>query len=165
MTVPRLRGRELEAAEQKIGQQYTRQFVEDEDPSPKKTPKLTAAIVEPVERPVDKKWAEMMQFAEDLIEVTVHTTSEKNAEPFVLVACNGINQYFVRGQKQAVKRKFVEVLARAKQTNYENQQIKMDNGEETYIYPARTALRYPFTVHNDPNPKGIDWLKSVLADA
>lgn len=161
--MPRLRGKELDAATQKIGQQHTRQFIEDEDVKAK--PKLTPAPVESVDRPINKEWADQMAFNEEVIEVIVHTTSEKNAETVVEFFNGGIRQNFIRGQKQSVKRKFVEQLARCKQTNYENQQVKMDNGEETYIYPAQTALRYPFSVISDPNPRGVDWLKSVLAEA
>lgn len=160
--MPRLRGKELDAATQKIGQQHTRQFIEEEDETAK--PKLSVPVIESVDRPVDKKWAEAMAFNEEVIEVVVHTTSDKTAEKIVEVFNNGIRQMFIRGEKQKVKRKFVEVLARAKQTNYGNQQIKTDNGEEVYVYPASTALRYPFSVVNDPNPRGIDWLKSVLAE-
>ena len=158
--MPRLK-KDLEAAEQVIGQRHTRQFLETDDAKPSLTPQA----VEPVGRPVDKDWADQMKFMEEVIEVTVHTSSEKFAEPVVEVFCNGIPQRFARGNRQAVKRKYVEVLARAKQTNYGNQQIVQENGEETYTYPASTALRYPFTVNNDPNPRGIDWLKSVLAEA
>ena len=106
-----------------------------------------------------------MAFNEEVIEITVHTSAEKFAEPIVEVFCNGIPQRFARGKKQAVKRKYVEVLARAKQTNYGNQQIVQDNGEGIFLYPSSTGLRYPFTVNNDPNPRGLDWLKSVLAEA
>lgn len=158
--MPRLRGRQLEAAEQQIGQPGTRQFVEDEDGNAKMSPSL----IEPVDRPIDHQRAEALAFNEEILEVTVHTSADKNAEPIVEVFNGGIAQRFIRGQKQKVKRKFVEVLARAKQTSYSNQKVIIEGGDETYVYPESTALRYPFVVHSDPNPKGVDWLKSILAE-
>jgi hypothetical protein len=164
--MPRLRGKALEAAEQVVGQDQTRQFVEDEDEHTgrKKKPKLNATLIEPVDKPVNKEWAEQMAFNEEIIKIRVHESTDKLAENPVEVFCNGMPQRFIRGQEQAVKRKYVEVLARAKQTTFGNQKITIGQGEETYVYPSHTALRYPFSVVEDPSPKGRDWLKSVLAE-
>ncbi len=159
--MPRLRGKQLEAAEQQIGQPTVRKL---KTTGPAKDA-LSPALIEPVDSPFKKQWAEDMQFNEEKVEVTVHTTSDKNAEPIVEVYNNGVPQRFIRGKRQTVKRKFVEVLARAKMTSYGNQKIMLDGGDETYVYPESTALRYPFTVHSDPNSRGIDWLKSILAEA
>lgn len=163
--MPRLRGKQLEAAEQTIGQDSVRKFVRGPEKDIPKKAALEQKLVEAVERPVSDTWAEDMQFNEEKVEVTVHTTSDKNAEPIVEVYNNGIPQRFIRGKRQTVKRKFVEVLARAKMTSYGNQKIMLDGGDETYVYPESTALRYPFTVHSDPNPRGIDWLKAILSEA
>jgi hypothetical protein len=163
--MPRLRGKELEAAAQKVGQDSVRQFVRGpSNPDKARAAEMQPKIIEPVDRVVDHKWADNMAFNEEIVEVTVHTTSDKNAEPIVEVYNNGVPQRFIRGRRQPVKRKFVEVLARAKMTSYGNQKIMLDGGDETYVYPESTALRYPFTVHNDANPRGIDWLKSILAE-
>jgi len=171
--MPRLRGKSLDAAEQQIGQKYTRQFVEDDkdetqpgrrlDPK-RRRPSLTPSLIEPVDRPVNKEWADQMAFNEELVTIRVHESTDKFAENPVEVFCNGIAQRFLRGQDQVVKRKYVEVLARAKMTTYGNQKITIGDGEESYVYPSHTALRYPFAVVEDQNPKGRDWLKSVLAE-
>jgi hypothetical protein len=159
--MPRLRGKQLDAAEQVVGQDGVRTL---KATGPAKTA-LSPKLIEPVERVVNQEWADDMVFANEMVEVTVHTTSDKNAEPIVEVYNNGIPQRFIRGKRQTVKRKFVEVLARCKMTTYGNQKIMLDGGDETYTYPESTALRYPFTVNADSNPKGIDWLKSILSEA
>jgi len=124
---------------------------------------LEPALIEPVERPVKKDHADRLAFNEEKIEVMVHESTDKNAEAVVEVFVNGIPQRFVRGQTQAVKRKFVEALARAKRTAYSQEKV-MDNGIESYRNVPHTALGYPFSVVRDPNPRGADWLKSVLAE-
>ena len=49
-----------------------------------------------------------LKFMEEAVEVMVHDSTDPNAENPVLVAVNGVNQYFIRNQPQVVKRKFVE---------------------------------------------------------
>lgn len=151
----------LEAAEQKIGQDRPRAM---SSTGPAKT-SLEAAHIEVVDRPVNKDWAEQMAFNEEAIEIMVHESTDKNAEIVVEVFNGGVPQRFIRGQKQMVKRKFVEVLARAKETRYSQEKVRDDDGNESYRNVPHTALRYPFSVISDANPRGRDWLTSVLAEA
>lgn len=151
----------LEAAEQVIGQDRPRTM---KSTGPAKE-SLAPSHIEVVDRPVNKDWADMMAFNEEVIEIMVHESTDKNAEIVVEVFNGGIPQRFIRGQTQAVKRKFVEVLARAKETRYSQEKVRDDEGNESYRNVPHTALRYPFSVVKDPSPRGGDWLKSVLAEA
>ena len=75
-------------------------------------------------------------------------------------------QRFIRGQKQTVKRKFVEVLARARDVTYD-QDIGVDRstGEAVQRMIPRIGLKYPFDVLEDPSPQGRAWLQALLQDA
>jgi hypothetical protein len=62
-----------------------------------------------------------------------------------------------------VKRKFVEGLARAKKTSYGNTlRVDQQTGLQSYVWPSKTGLRYPFAVIEDKNPRGKTWLEAVL---
>lgn len=106
---------------------------------------------------------------ETLIINIMESVDEKNPEPVVFLAVNGIGAgphntpYVPRGVDIQVKRFHVEKLARAKRTSYDNKEITVD-GERKFIYPSKTALQYPFTVLHDPNPRGAQWLKQLLAE-
>ena len=104
-----------------------------------------------------------LKFMEESVEVMVHDSTDPNAENPVLVAVNGVNQYFIRNQPQVVKRKFVEVLARAKTTAIATREVVGFDGERTTRIDKSTALRYPFSVIRDSNPSGAQWLRNVLS--
>lgn len=119
--------------------------------------------IKPVDGPEWKEKAAMLAFMEEPVEVVVHTSTDKNAEPIVEVFNDGRVQRFIRGQKQTVKRKFVEVLARAKVDSFGNEAFTNDEGIQGYRHPKSVSLRYPFSVVND-STRGQDWLQKVLAE-
>lgn len=163
--MPRLKPHQVrkhfETEEQKVGQDKPR-VMKSTGPAKQS---LEAASIEVVDKPVDKVWADQMAFNEEVIKVLVHESTDKNAEAIVEVFNGGIPQRFLRGQEQDVKRKFVEVLARAKMTTFTQEKYKDGDGVDSVKQVPHTALRYPFSVVNDPNPRGKDWLKAVLAEA
>lgn len=111
-----------------------------------------------------KKWHDEMAFANEIITVRVHPTTDRNAHPLPEVYVNGRVQRFPRGEEIQVRRCFVERLARAMATTFGNVKVKGPDGEDKYIYPASSAEVYPFVVIGD-TPKGEAWLKSVMASA
>jgi len=121
--------------------------------------------IEIVDGPDFRKRADALAFMEEKIEIMVHETTYKNAQPIVESWCNGRSQFFFRGQPTVVKRKYVGVLARAKQTTYTQQNVRLPNGDNTIRNIPHTALQYPFSVLQDPNPKGADWLRQTVAEA
>jgi hypothetical protein len=109
--------------------------------------------------------AEELAFMEEPVEVMVSPTTDKNAERLPQVAVNGVNQYFMRGKRMSVKRKFVEALARAKKTGISTMPAKDQDGADTMNIVQETGLKYPFSVSHDRNPNGSAWLENVLAEA
>lgn len=116
-------------------------------------------------QPLSTDYANALAFAEEKVTVMIHDDSDPNAENPVQVAVNGINQFFFRGQPQDVKRKYVEVLARAKRNRISTPEVTDGSGSRTNIVRQSSSLRYPFSVMFDPNPKGAMWLKNIMTEA
>ena len=106
-------------------------------------------------------YAKELAFMEEIVDVMVHESTDPHAEPVVDVYCNGMPQRFVRGQMQKVKRKYVEILANARQTSIKTN-VRNDGDNVYNRIDKHTALRYPFSMQ-DSNPRGQAWLKKLLA--
>lgn len=102
-------------------------------------------------------------FMNELVTVLVHATTDENQPPQVIVNCNGMNQPIMRGYPTEVKRKYVEILARMKETKY-NQFTPNPSEPDRIVMQARHGLSYPFDVVEDKNPRGRAWLNNVLAE-
>jgi hypothetical protein len=100
-------------------------------------------------------------FANEILTVRVATSALDPAP--VHTSVNGIAQYFVRGYKQKVKRKYVEALARARSYTYA-QEVADPRDPSNIRMVERTVLSYPFEILHDPNPKGREWLERILAE-
>ena len=145
----------VESQEQQVGQDGVREFNKDNE--------LPHVEVAPPEGK-SRKWMEDMAFANEIVTVMVHESTDKMANPFPEIWVNGRVQRFVRGQEQQVRRCFVEKLARMKATTFDNLKTKDVDGEDVYRYPTHTALVYPFVCIGD-SEKGKAWLKAILAEA
>jgi len=104
-----------------------------------------------------------LAFAQERVTVIVHETSEEDADEVVMTSVNGKTELYRRGTEKVVARCHVEVLARAKKTTYGNEKYRKQNGDESIRHPARHGLRYGFSVVEDKNPVGREWLKIILA--
>lgn len=102
-------------------------------------------------------------FMNELVEVMVHATTDENQAPHVIVNCNGTNQPIIRGVPTKVRRKYVEILARMKETKY-SQVTRNPAAPDQIDMVARHGLAYPFELMSDPNPRGRAWLQNVLAE-
>ena len=111
--------------------------------------------------------AEKLAFMEEKVEVLVHESTEPNAVTLVDVYHNGTPQRFLRGVPQVVKRKFLYVLASLKQQSISTRVLNNGgaNGDPVNQIAKNVALRYPFQVTRDDNPKGPAALKQWLAEA
>lgn len=110
-------------------------------------------------------YARQLAFMEEPVDVIVHESTDRNAEPVVEVYCNGRAQFFVRGQVQTVKRKFVEILANARTEAIQTKTLNTGDDVINRI-DKHTALRYPFSVAHDPSgARGALWLKQTLGRA
>jgi hypothetical protein len=125
---------------------------------------LEAAGFEVVDRPVDGEKVAMLAFMEEPVTVHIHTTTDKTAEQIFEIFNNGDREVFRRGETKTVKRKFVNELATRKLTTFtqERRRNPETNIMEDVQIP-QTAIRYPFSVVEDPHPRGADWLRATLA--
>jgi hypothetical protein len=103
-------------------------------------------------------------FMNELVTVMVHATTDENQPNHVVVNCNGMNQPLIRGVPTTVKRKYVEILARMKETKY-TQVTRNASAPDQIDMVARHGLSYPFDLVEDKNPRGRAWLQNVLAEA
>ena len=132
--------------------------------------------IEPVQGFVSKKDMDMIAFMEEGITIRLSKPPEKNAPTSVPVWVNGRGAevlirdrwqpitYLPIGPTITVKRKYVEVLARAKPESVDTQVEERDNEDPKNHTLRSVHVKYPFTVLNDPSPKGADWLSKILME-
>lgn len=78
-----------------------------------------SASIEPVGAAADfRELAASEAFMNELVEVLVHSTTDENQPPHIVLNCNGVNQPILRGSPILIKRKYLEILARMKETRY-----------------------------------------------
>ena len=120
--------------------------------------------IEVVDKPLPTDAIDMEKFMNEPVTVMVYEARDETETDLVYTAVNGVAQYIRRGIPQTIKRKYVEVLARAKPTSF-TQNLDDRLGEAMNHLRQRHGLKYPFTVQHDPNPNGAPWLRGVLAEA
>jgi hypothetical protein len=123
-----------------------------------------APVIETVAESKDfRQLAADESFMNEMVTVEVHATTDENQAPHIIVNCNGINQPIVRGVPMKIRRKYVEILARMKETKY-TQVTPNPAAPDVSELRARSGLAYPFTVVDDENSRGRAWLQNVLAE-
>lgn len=106
---------------------------------------------------------ELEAFMNQELTVIVASNGADDETPTVAVGVNGSFIYLPRDEPIRVKRKYLEVLARAKKTDYD-QTLDHSLGERMNKLSQRHVLKYPFTVITDPDGvRGHEWLRSILA--
>lgn len=141
----------------KIGQQQSFDL-----PASGKVPPLEDEITT-VDTPNWKDKAKVLAFMDQMVEVKIVNSGGINEEQIVEVTNGGIKQYIMRGQWQKVKRKFAEVLARAKRDSVDTVQFTDATGVKSVRIVKMPALKYPFEMR-DSNPDGMVWLQRVLME-
>lgn len=111
------------------------------------------------------KVLEQERFMEEELQVFVYASSNENEPPHGIINVNGINQPFFRDAITPMRRKYVEVLARMKETKYSQPSQDMTNPERSNTVIPRTMNVYPFEVRHDPNPLGRAWLNQIMREA
>lgn len=124
---------------------------------------ITDQAVEPiVSQEFDREVAEEA-FMNEPVTIIVAESADENVNPMPMPSVNGVVQPCPRGVELTIKRKYVEVLARCKETRY-SQHTSNPMEPDRIEMRERTALSYPFSVVLDKNPKGPAWLKAVVAE-
>lgn len=104
------------------------------------------------------------EFMNELLVIEISPSTSEEDNPIVPLNVNGNPHPVARGFPVEIRRKFVEILARCKETKYKQPTRDMMNPEAGNALIGRTALTYPFQVLEDKNPKGRAWLQAVLAE-
>lgn len=125
---------------------------------------LNSHVSSSMDDPAFKKFTQDSAFMEQQVLVRVHPSTDKTSTKVVEVWNNGVPQRFIRGQFVIAKRKYVEVLARAKPFSVSTPEGFDGNGDRCTTINTQTGLLYPFDMQ-DPNPMGQVWLQSVLQEA
>ena len=103
-------------------------------------------------------------FMNEYVTILVAESADDNVNQIPTPSVNGVMQPILRGHNTRVKRKYVEVLARCKETKYsQNRSNPME--PERIDMVSRSALAYPFHVVEDKNPVGAAWLSAVMLEA
>lgn len=117
--------------------------------------------IEPVSANDFVDQAELEKFMNEMLEIYVHPSPNKEDNPVIVPNVNGVNQPIPRGKVCRIKRKYVEALARNRHTRYE-QKVPDATKPHQYIMSPDVVVKDPFTVRSDPNPKGPEWLQAIL---
>jgi hypothetical protein len=112
---------------------------------------------------IDLAYFDELQFMEEKISIRLEPSSDRYSPKFVDVAVNGRIEWLEVGKPIQVARKYIEVLARAKSDTFIT--IAPNTNDETPVnmISRNTSQKYPFSVIKDPNPRGYQWLTSVLS--
>lgn len=106
-----------------------------------------------------------LAFMEEMVTVILPEPPDDNEARLVTVGVNGKNQYLLPGEPMDIRRKYVEVLARAVKIRY-RPVVKRDErtGDTVNRLIPRAVMKHPFTVLRD-TAKGHAWLKKLMAAA
>lgn len=124
---------------------------------------------------LNKQYADQIAFMEEPITIMIQPGSDRDPQIVHDVWVNGKGaEVFVNGKwiefgcipvgiEVVTKRKYVEVLARKKTDKISTQVIKHQDGEENKVVRA-TSHGCPFSVVEDRNPRGRQWLSDVMRE-
>lgn len=119
-----------------------------------------------VDTPVQSDHFRELMFMEEIVTVLIPAGNNPDAEEqFIDVGNNGVRQFIERGVPQVIRRKFVEVLARAKREKISTPEFTDATGARTTKIVRTPALIHGFQIVEDKNPNGAAWLRRILAEA
>jgi hypothetical protein len=105
------------------------------------------------------------KFMNELVEIEIEPGDKPNDPMYVDLYHNGIGQMVLRGQPQAIKRKFVYSGLMAKVVSFACDFRRQGDAEINKLTP-HTNTAYRMRLVNDPNPQGGSrWWQSVARQA
>jgi len=123
---------------------------------------------------LDKDYAAQLAFNEEPVTIRIEPSSEKFAPKVVDCWCNGkgaeivINGKWVStgalpvGRVVTTKRKYVEILARSKIDSIQTRHDSSEAERPANYIDRFTSSRAPFSVIEDKNPRGAEWLTKLV---
>ena len=112
----------------------------------------------------DRDYAAALAFTEEPVTIVLSRSSEKFAPAILDFHVNGKTVWLPVGRPVTVKRKYVEVIARAQPYDVRTSIVKHEDREENKV-ERHTINKYPFSVIRDDNPKGHEWLAQVMRES
>lgn len=133
-------------------------------------------VIIPVESPMASNYIAKLAFNEEPMTIRIERSAERFSPNTVPCWVNGIGAevlmqgkwiqlgYLPVGVLVTTKRKYVEVLARARHQSIDTEVARHDESETNEIGRS-DSQRAPFSVIKDENPAGYDWLTRLMAQA
>lgn len=109
------------------------------------------------------KGLDLEKFMHEIVTVFIPEPYVEGEPNRVYLSVDGHGGWFERGREHKMRRTLLEALARAKTGRIQQRKIVNNEGLQSYAHSARLGFTYPFTVIHDPNPRGVAWLKSIMA--
>ena len=123
---------------------------------------LIKPVLGDINDPIVKEKIAMEEFMTDMVTVNIQGSHDIRHSKTFPISVNGETEIFTSGETRTVQRKFVEGLCRAKNPAYANVEMPDGKGGTKFVYDPTNALRFGFSVMEDPHPRGSDWLKHTL---
>lgn len=124
---------------------------------------LNATVSQSMDDPALKQYFANTEFMEERVLVRVAPSSNQDDPKIVEVWNNGTPQRMIRGEWTIVRRKYVEVMARAKPFGVTTPEYTDANGDRATRIDTHNGTMYPFEMR-DRNPIGQAWLARVMAE-
>lgn len=110
-------------------------------------------------------YAAALAFNEEPVTILLHRGREKNAPTHEHVSVNGQTIWIPVDQPTRIARKFVEVLARAQPMNVSTDSGEAAGDQITFNNVNRSLSSLcSFSVLEDKNPRGREWLTRVMRE-
>ena len=104
-----------------------------------------------------------IMFMEETITIRLEPSADRYSPKYIDVGVNGRIEWLEVGKPIKVARKYVEVLARAKSDTFITIAPNTNDENPVNMISRNTSQKYPFSVIKDPNPRGYQWLTTVLS--
>lgn len=129
----------------------------------------------PIDKPIENDYLAALKFAEDPVTILITQGSEEFAPWSVPLWVNGKGAevlmrgswvelgYLPVGHEVVTRRKYVEVLARMRPDSIKTEVIERVNEDPLNRINRSTRLQNQFSVIEDKNPRGREWLKQLMA--
>jgi len=105
------------------------------------------------------------KFMAEVLRVFLHEPQTDDEPRFCFVGVNGHQMWLERGREYQMRRFHVAVLAQAKSGRVRQRRNIAPDGSQSYVNTEMLTLSFPFTVLEDPNPRGPAWLRETLKQA
>jgi len=112
---------------------------------------------------LDMVYFDELAFMEEKLTVRLEPSADRYSPKFIDVAVNGRIEWLEVGKPIQVARKYIEVLARAKSDTFITIAPNTNDENPVNMISRNTSQKYPFSVIKDPNPRGYQWLTTVLS--